>query len=140
MNRVDVTYSLISDTSNCKVLLVKNVGNGSWSLPGGAVEIDETLEQAAVREVKEETGLVVKTRGLVSVHECKFSKSQNHVLFFIFRAEVISGDIRIQRPDEISEIAWIEIDKANELLPFYNNQVHGMLNGNEITYVNEGTR
>jgi len=56
MNRVDVTYSLITDNSKTKVLLVKNVGNGSWSLPGGAVEKDETLEQAAIREVKEETG------------------------------------------------------------------------------------
>ncbi|MCI3918981.1 NUDIX hydrolase [Paenibacillus sp. TRM 82003] len=140
MNRVDVTYSLISDYSKSKVLLVKNVGNGSWSLPGGAVEKDETLEQAAVREVKEETGLVVETHGLVSIHECKFTKSQNHVLFFIFRAEVIGGEIEILRPNEISEVVWLDIDKANELLPFYNNGIRNMITGNEITYVNEGQK
>lgn len=77
---------------------------------------------------------------MVSIRECKFSKSQNHVLFVIFRAEIVGGEIQIRRPDEISEIAWIDIDKANELLPFYNNGIQGMLNGHEISYVNEGIK
>jgi 8-oxo-dGTP diphosphatase len=138
MQRVDVTYSLITDNSKTKVLMVKNVGNSSWSLPGGAVEIDETLEQAAVREVKEETGLDVKVFGIIAINECKFKKSQNHAIFFIFRAEVIGGEETIQRPDEISEIAWIDIDKVDELMPFYNNGFRRIIAGNEITYINEG--
>jgi 8-oxo-dGTP diphosphatase len=138
MQRVDVTYSLITDNSKTKVLMVKNVGNSSWSLPGGAVEIDETLEQAAVREVKEETGLDVKVFGIIAINECKFKKSQNHAIFFIFRAEVIGGEETIQRPDEISEIAWIDIDMVDELMPFYNNGFQRIITGNEITYSNEG--
>jgi len=80
----------------------------------------------------------VKIYMLILINECKFKKSQNHVLFFIFRAQIINGEIEIQRPDEISEIAWIEIDKANELMPFYNYGIQDLINGSEITYVNEG--
>ncbi|WP_325048389.1 NUDIX hydrolase [Paenibacillus sp. CAA11] len=60
MKRVDVVYSLITDQSKSKVLAVKNVGRSSWSLPGGAAWPNESLEQAAIREAKEETGLDIK--------------------------------------------------------------------------------
>jgi len=53
-----------------KVLLVRR-GNeplkGDWSLPGGAVELGETLQQGVVREVLEETGMVVVPAGIVEV-------------------------------------------------------------------------
>ena len=53
-----------------KVLLVRR-GNeplkGEWSLPGGAVELGETLQQGVVREALEETGLVVVPAGIVEV-------------------------------------------------------------------------
>lgn len=55
MERVDVAYALIYLEDEKKILMVNNVGSG-WSLPGGAVEPGETLEQAVVREAKEETG------------------------------------------------------------------------------------
>lgn len=55
-----------------QVLLVER-GNpplaGWWSLPGGAVEVGETLEQAVRREVLEETGLVVEAAGVVQIFE-----------------------------------------------------------------------
>ncbi|CAM4401043.1 NUDIX hydrolase [Paenibacillus alkaliterrae] len=57
MKRVDVSSALITDSEG-HILIVKNAKGDSsyWSLPGGAVEAGETLEQAATREVKEETG------------------------------------------------------------------------------------
>jgi 8-oxo-dGTP diphosphatase len=55
-----------------KVLLIRR-GNpplqGEWSLPGGALELGETLEQGIVREVKEETGLEVKPLSVVEVFD-----------------------------------------------------------------------
>lgn len=53
MLRVDVAYAFIYKEDE-KILMVNNQG-GSWSLPGGAVEQGETLEQAVIRETKEET-------------------------------------------------------------------------------------
>lgn len=62
LKRIDVASALIHD-ENGNILLVKNVKGDSfyWSPPGGAVEKDETLEQAVIREVREETGLKVKS-------------------------------------------------------------------------------
>jgi ADP-ribose pyrophosphatase YjhB (NUDIX family) len=64
MKRVDVTYVLLFDDQGENVLMVKNKGENSsyYTLPGGAVEPGETLEEAAIREVKEETGLDVVKR------------------------------------------------------------------------------
>ncbi|NBC69534.1 NUDIX hydrolase [Paenibacillus sacheonensis] len=143
MQRVDVTYSLITDLSRTKVLMVKNVGDAGdfrWSLPGGAVEADETLEQAAVREAKEETGLDVRVYGVVAINECKYTKSQNHAIFYTFRAEIIGGEETLQRPDEIAEIAWIAIEQADELMPYYPGGLHRLIAGHEIPYVDEGIK
>ena len=51
-----------------RLLLVQNRDDGSWTTPGGAVEIDETPATAVVREVWEETGLLVAPRRLFGVY------------------------------------------------------------------------
>ncbi|MFT9367332.1 NUDIX hydrolase [Paenibacillus polymyxa] len=84
MIRVDVAYSLITDPTNSKVLMVRNIDDSSdrWSLPGGAVERDESLDQAAIREAKEETGLDIKVHGIVSVNECIFVKKRRTCIIY----------------------------------------------------------
>lgn len=55
-----------------RVLLIERANEplkGEWSLPGGAVELGETLEQAMLREVLEETGLRVEARGVAEVFD-----------------------------------------------------------------------
>jgi len=51
-----------------QVLVMKRPGSGAWCLPGGAVEMDETPEAAAVREAREETGLDVRPETLVGAY------------------------------------------------------------------------
>ncbi|RUT28028.1 NUDIX hydrolase [Paenibacillus zeisoli] len=140
MKRVDVVYSLITDSSNSKVLAVKNIGRSSWSLPGGAVEPNESLDQAVIREAKEETGLDISVYGIVAVNECRFEKINEHVTFITFRAEIIGGEEEILRPDEISEIAWIDIEQADDLMSYYKDGFRSLINGKEITYFNEGNK
>ncbi|GIP35350.1 hypothetical protein J2TS4_45600 [Paenibacillus sp. J2TS4] len=74
MKRVDVACALIFDESQEHILMVRNrKGDSSyWSLPGGAVEAGETLEQALKRETMEETGLEVEVSSLYSVREVFF--------------------------------------------------------------------
>ena len=116
MERVDVVYVYLADEKDEKVLMVKNTGvNGSYfTLPGGAVEKGETLEEAAIREAKEETGLDVSIGGILSISEKFFEERNHHAVFFTFIAKVAGGELAIAFPEEIEEVVWMDIEKAKD--------------------------
>lgn len=134
MERVDVAYGLICQDN--QVLIVHNVG-GTWSLPGGAVEKTETLEQAVVREVKEETGLTVVVDHLVAVNEAFVQKNNHHAIFFTFIARVIDGIPSVQSEDEISAVEWVDVQTASERMPYYAEGVEKLLQY-KVPYVFQG--
>ncbi|XID94902.1 NUDIX hydrolase [Paenibacillaceae bacterium WGS1546] len=139
MKRINVVYTLITDETKSKILMVKNKDNSSWSLPGGAVEDLETLEEAAVREAKEETGFDIRVFGIVAINEAKLMKHEEHAIFFTFRGEISGGHQELLRPDEITDIQWVEIDQADERMPYYKDGLKNLSRSNiEITYFNEG--
>lgn len=102
LKRIDVASALIHD-ENGNILLVKNVKGGSfyWSPPGGAVEEGETLEQAVIREVREETGFESKVTGMHSVREVFFSGKGHHALSLPFSFKSLVDE----------SISWIRIRK-----------------------------
>ena len=76
------------------ILLVRlNYGprDGHWSLPGGLVEADETAEEAAVRETREETGFTVGLDGLLAT----WMRPGFPILVVIYRAHVLSGTLTV---------------------------------------------
>ncbi len=140
IKRIDAVYALITDETDTKILMVRNVDNGLWSLPGGAVEENEFLELAAIREAKEETGFDIKVHGIVAVNEAALLKFGEHACFFTFRAEIIGGACEISRPEEISEIKWMDVEVADHVLPYYQNRLQDIVKtGVRVMYVNQGT-
>ncbi len=66
---------------------------GQWALPGGFVEVGETVEAAAVREAAEETGLAVELARLVGVYSDPDRDPRGHNVSVAFLARVLSGEL-----------------------------------------------
>ncbi|GAK00589.1 NUDIX domain-containing protein [Geomicrobium sp. JCM 19055] len=123
MKRVDVVYALIYDDTTSKVLMVGNrrEHGSEWSLPGGARERGETLGQAVIRETFEETGLNVAIDNIVAINEKFFPHA--HAVFFTFGARIIGGEQSINDPNEITDIRWIDIKEAENIMDYFPNGV-----------------
>lgn len=66
---------------------------GQWALPGGFVEVGETVESAAVREAAEETGLAVELASLTGVYSDPERDPRGHNVSVAFLARVVGGDL-----------------------------------------------
>jgi 8-oxo-dGTP diphosphatase len=79
---------------------------GRWALPGGFVEVGETVEEAAYREAAEETGLAVEVAHLVGVYSDPERDPRGHNVSVAFLARVLSGDL--VAATDASEVAVLD--------------------------------
>jgi 8-oxo-dGTP diphosphatase len=79
---------------------------GRWALPGGFVEVGETVEEAADREAAEETGLAVEVARLVGVYSDPERDPRGHYVSVAFIARVLSGDLAAGT--DASEVAVLD--------------------------------
>ncbi len=94
-----------------KVLMGKRKGahgEGAWSVPGGNLEYGENIEECAVREVFEETGIKIKDTQFITVTNDVFQKENKHYITLWMRASSNSGKIVISEPDKFLEIKWVD--------------------------------
>ena len=100
-----------------KIALIKR-GNepskGKWTIPGGLVELGETLETAVIRETKEETCLDVKNPRLIDVVDNvdldEQGKIKYHYVIINYLVEVVSGDI--EAASDAAELRMVPFDEV----------------------------
>lgn len=137
MRKVDVAYCLISNDRN-QILMVYNGDVDSWSMPGGLVEEGETIEQAAIREVYEETGLEVEINNMLAINECQSINKNEHAIFFTVGASIKGGSIEILNPNEITVVKWMDIEEADLLMLYHKDGISSIINCN-AKYIDQGT-
>ncbi len=106
---------------NDKILLIKRGKEpykGHWSLPGGSQEIGETLEEAALRELKEETNLTANKLSFAKIHDRITLDDNGKVKFHYVLATFITSDFTGTPValDDADDIGWYTIPEMADLL------------------------
>lgn len=110
--------ALVTDEAG-RVLLQRRADSGNWALPGGTMDIGETLGQCIIREVKEETGLDIQITGLLGIytdpqHVIAYADGEVRQEFNItYLGRVVGGSLAIS--DESTEVRFIEPAKFDQL-------------------------
>jgi 8-oxo-dGTP diphosphatase len=91
-------------------------GEGSWTMPGGKLHFQENLKEGAVREVFEETGIMIRNLKVISVSNDIVSDA--HFVTIGFLAEEFEGEAKVMEPDEITEWKWFDLDRLPSPLYF----------------------
>lgn len=118
-DRLILNYAgcIIFDEQN-RLLLQKRSDCEQWGFLGGMVEAGESVSEAAVREIKEESGLDVKIVSLFGVYSKYFAEYSNgdkaQPIVHMFKAEVIGGEL-IKGNDETIELKYFDLSDIPEL-------------------------
>lgn len=103
--------------SKGKILLVKRKnppGKDYWAIPGGSVRWGESLQEATVREIKEETGVSIKPQDIVEILEVIEKDEAGEVIFHYlivdFQAKYLGG--KLKPGDDALEVGWFTPEKA----------------------------
>lgn len=114
---VAVSAAIIRDADVLLVRRAQAPASGRWTLPGGGVEIGETLEEAVQREVMEETGLAIAPLGLAGHREFILrddnGRTARHFIILAFAARYLGGEPLLN--EELSEARWTTPDAIADL-------------------------
>ncbi len=99
------------------ILLIRRSDNENWAVPGGAVDLGESLSEAAVRETREESGIECEITGLVGIYT-----DPKHVILYTSNGEVrqefsilltaraVGGELATS--SESSEVRWVPVNEV----------------------------
>jgi 8-oxo-dGTP pyrophosphatase MutT (NUDIX family) len=97
-----------------EILMIRRTDNGNWAVPGGGMDLGESITDAAIRETQEETGITCKITGLVGIYT-----NPRHVILYTSNGEVrqefsivftgrpVGGELRPS--GESSEPQWVPL-------------------------------
>ncbi|MFF4990252.1 NUDIX hydrolase [Streptosporangium saharense] len=114
-----VNVVVVNDAGD--ILMIRRSDNGNWAVPGGAIDLGESLPQAAVRETLEETGVTCEITGLVGTYT-----DPRHVILYtsdgearqefsiVLTARPVSGEPTPS--DESREVRWVPREEIGSLV------------------------
>lgn len=102
-----------------EILMQRRRDNDLWALPGGTMDLGESIGQTAIREVREETGLNIEIDGIVGIysdprHLIEYSDGEVRQQFNVcFRGRLIDGTMRAS--DESTDVRWVALSELDGL-------------------------
>ncbi|MGK5550868.1 NUDIX hydrolase [Actinomadura kijaniata] len=105
---VSVAGVMVNDDGRAP--LIQRRDNGRWEPPGGVLELDETIVDGLLREVREETGLLVEPVGLTGVHK----NMTRGVVTLVFQCRAVEGGLATN--DEVRAFRWAAFAEVPSLM------------------------
>jgi 8-oxo-dGTP pyrophosphatase MutT (NUDIX family) len=121
-----VAAVIVHDTQAGRVLLLQRgprakFAQGMWDLPVGKSELGEPITKTAVREVEEETGIVIDPGSLRLAHVIHGAwgvESPNGFLTVVFVTSEWAGQLTNAEPEKHSQVCWVDVDDVpKEFVP-----------------------
>ncbi|TDD24092.1 NUDIX domain-containing protein [Actinomadura sp. KC06] len=119
-NSLVPSVNVVVENDKGEILMIRRTDNENWALPGGAIDLGESVTQAAIRETKEETGIDVEITGLVGIYS-----DPKHVIHYTSNNEVrqeFSVVLTARHVEgqptpssESSQVRWIQLSKIPDL-------------------------
>lgn len=118
MNNFHVAAGVIAENQDGEILMVQEAKDHveeTWNFPGGQLEQDETLEECAHREFKEETGYEIDLQNLLGVYLEKSHRTDKTVVVFMYRAELDEKNESRKMEEEILNQKFFEPESILQL-------------------------
>jgi len=109
--------------SAVEIAIVRIVPEMRWQLPKGIIDAGETIEEAALREVREESGIVAELISPVETIEYWFvadrggERVRYHKFVHFFMMRYLSGDV-VDHDHEVDEARWVDLETGLDMLEF----------------------
>src|SRR5918999_5795885 len=110
MNSVtNAVGAVITDVAGRVLLCQQSQGHRLWGLPGGKIRPGESPVHAAIRDIREETGMETEIVDLVGIYQLTGDTCGEHMpdlLMHVFRAQIDGGEAIINAPGRIRRLSW----------------------------------